>query len=831
MSEMDDIVKEFLVESYENLDQMDQDLIELEQDPGSKELLAGVFRTLHTIKGTCGFLAFSKLEGIAHVSENLLSKLRDGDFPMNDAIATVLLATVDATREVLGEIEATGVEGDKDYSELISTLKVLLDDGGATVAQTEAINTDSAPEQTGTKTFRSPPKGPLRVAKMPTTSEQPATSAPEDDDYYVSPELDAELEPPVEIPSQSSPGIDRVELPKIVMPPAKPAGDVATLNVPKPAVQGTPEVLSKKLPVKAPQENKPELRESRSSVSEGSVRVDVGILDSLMNLVGELVLARNQVLQFNTQQEDKSFMAATQRLNLITSELQEEVMKTRMQPIGSIWTKYPRVVRDLAKICGKQMKLEMQGVETELDKTLLEAIKDPLTHLVRNAVDHGIEQPTQREESGKDPVGTLTLRAYHEGGMVNVEIADDGGGIDADVLRRKGVQRSLITAAQAESMSDRDAIALLFLPGFSTAEKVTSVSGRGVGMDVVKTNIEAINGTIDVQTTVGVGSTFKIKIPLTLAIIPALVVACDGGRYAIPQVSLLELVRLAADSRTRIEMLHGAPVYRLRGELLPLVYLSDEFQGRRFLPENHNEDVLNIVVLQADDRQFGLVVDKVTDSQEIVVKPLSRQLSAVSHYAGATIMGDGKVALILDVLSIAQSANVVAENHDRNVADHASAAAHEEATQRVFLLCAAGDGNRIAVPLSMVARLEEVSPSAVEMSGTQEVVQYRGEIMPLLRLSNELGLGASASVEAGDDDTLHVIVYSVAGRSMGIVVEQILDIVEESVHAERESTRHGIKSSIVIDERVTDLLDLEGLVRQADPTFTILQEQVLEAAA
>ena len=391
-----------------------------------------------------------------------------------------------------------------------------------------------------------------------------------------------------------------------------------------------------------------------------TIRVGVNLLDRLMNLVGELVLARNQLLQFSSMRQDPGFQAVSQRMNLIATELQEEVMKTRMQPIGNVWDKFPRKVRDLALSCHKEVRLEMEGQDTELDCTIIEAIKDPMTHLVRNCIDHGIEPPEVRKQSGKSSTGILKLRAFHEGGQVNIDVTDDGAGLNAERIRQKALERGLITAQSASRLCDRDIFNLIFLPGFPTAEKITNVSGRGVGMDVVKTNVEKIGGTVDVQSTASQGTTAHMKIPLTLAIIPALIVTTAGDRYAVPQVNLLELVRLEGEqARTAIEQVGGAPVYRLRGKLLPLTYLRHKLRAEVNKTSATESQNVNIVVLRADDREFGLVVDEINDTQEIVVKPLGKQLKSINAYAGATIMGDGKVALILDVLGLAQRAKLV----------------------------------------------------------------------------------------------------------------------------------------------------------------------------
>jgi len=550
------------------------------------------------------------------------------------------------------------------------------------------------------------------------------------------------------------------------------------------------------------------------AVSESAIRIDVAQLDKLMNLVGELVLARNQVLQNVAQPDPTALLAASQRLNLITTELQGSVMKTRMQPIGNVWAKFPRVVRDLAQELGKKIALVMEGQETELDRTIIEAIKDPLTHIVRNAIDHGLELPDVRLAAGKPAEGRLVLRAFHEGGQVNIEFIDDGQGINLERVKAKAVQRSLLTADQAARLSEREVLNLIFLPGFSTAETVTNLSGRGVGMDVVKTNIEKIGGSVDIQSRAGLGVTLRIRIPLTLAIIPALIVTSGGQRFAIPQVNLLELVRLEGDARQKIETLYNAPVYRLRGKLLPLVNLNHHLR----LTSPGSDEAISIVVLQADGRQFGLVVDAINDAEEIVVKPLGKQLKSLACFAGATIMGDGRVALILDVLGVAQRASVVTEARDRASADETQAQDKRDERQ-TLLLFEAGRGRQLALPLSLVARLEELPATAVEFSGDQEVVQYRGQIMPLLRVARFLGGIACADTELPAPELLQVVVHSAHGRSVGLVVSTISDIVNERLTVQRSSAGKGILASAVIQQRVTDLLDLESLIRAGDPAF------------
>jgi two-component system chemotaxis sensor kinase CheA len=747
MSDTDDLVKEFLAESTENLDRLDQDFVAMEKDPSAKDRIGSIFRTIHTIKGTCGFLGFGKLESVTHVGENLLSRLRDGAMTIDTEITSALLAMVDAVRDMLRSIQASGQDGDADYSALIQRLTSIIDHGRAPAATTPS------------------------AAETPTVEE---------------------------------------------------ADNEGEHGAPSPASLEHDEKIAATLAMVAPDKaREPEAH----GTGLGGIRVDVSLLDKLMNLVGELVLARNQILQFSATQEDVALIGPTQRLNLITTELQEGVMKTRMQPIGNVWGKFPRIVRDVAQSCGKSVRVEMEGRETELDKTIIESIKDPLTHIIRNSVDHGIETPEKRIAAGKPAEGRLFLRAFHEGGQVNIEIVDDGAGINVERVKAKAIEKGLITPDQASRMSKREAINLIFLPGFSTAEKITNVSGRGVGMDVVKTNIEKIGGIVDVQTKLGEGTTLRIKIPLTLAIIPALIVSTGGDRFAIPQVSLLELVRLESEQATKaIEMIHGAPVYRLRGHLLPLVYLDKELRTNSAAAAG---GAINIVVLQADERHFGLVVDEINDTEEIVVKPLSKHLKGLSTFAGATIMGDGRVALILDVMGVAQKAAIVSGSRDRGVHDTSGSGKGDQQQKQTLLLFRAAGDRRMAIPLSTVARLEEFNRSVIETAGGRDVVQYRGQIMPLISLSEII---SGRAVPAASADAIQVVVYSNHDRSYGLVVDRILDIVEEIVVVQRLRARRGVLGSAVIQEKVTELLDLDGVIRLVESESDVPSETTPLAA-
>ena len=740
-----EILREFLLETHENLALLDSDLVKLESNPEEKATLAQVFRTLHSVKGTAGFMGLVKLQAVAHSAESLLGRLRAGEMRFNRPIATALLRVVDAIREILANIESSNEEGSGDYTAISAEVDRLRQTGGI---EESAQSFPARTTSTESEVEEPPPASPR---PEPTLSELPASGA--------------------------TVTMSRAALPVVEATDARP-----------------------------------------SAVADAAIRVDVGLLDKLMTLVGELVLARNQILQQTDSQEDRGLLGAVQRLNLLTTELQASVMKTRMQPIGNVLSKFPRIVRDLSVACGKKVRFEMDGQDTELDKTLIEAIRDPLTHMIRNAVDHGIEPPDVRRSLGKSEEGRLKMIAFHEGGKVIIEITDDGAGIDAAKVRDKALANKLLSPDVAARMSRKELLRLVFLPGFSTAERVTQFSGRGVGMDVVRTNIEKIGGTVDIESTVGQGTTIRTKIPLTLAIIPALIITSGGERYAIPQVSLLELVHLDSEQAKRgVERLHGAPVYRLRGALLPLVFLHEQLQLEA---AGRESDGLNIVVLQADERPFGLVVDAIRDTEEIVVKPLQQQLKGISAFAGAAIMGDGRVALVLDVVGLAQRAGVIAGTISRALSEEEGEAAQQAGPQaQPLLLFSPTAGGQMAIPLAMVARLEEFPRSQFESLGSRQVVQYRGEILPLLDVSQELdqlaGHGARANHDAGGtSETIPVVVYAENDEHFGLIVGKILDIVNDPVTSRSCANRPGALFTSIVQGRVTEFIDVAALVRE-----------------
>ncbi|MEZ4331011.1 MAG: chemotaxis protein CheW [Myxococcota bacterium] len=854
--EQNELIQEFLVECYEGLDKLDQDLLTLEEDPGNVEILSGIFRTFHTIKGTAGFLAYHKLESVAHAAENLLSKLRDGELSMNTGRADALLKTVDTLRAILGSIESHRLEGDEDCTELLDNLKRLQQadqDGFLSSGTTAAPTAEARPIA---------PAGQAPEAAMVDGSVEAVETAggfgPIGDEPVAIGPLDAPAPCPADAPLADSAEAEAAptlaQAPEAIaaaaaarrssLPPSVAAARAQTAAVPPPdatpAAQTAPPTQTAPAPIPAASAAEATgganaatpaaARANKPNAVDTSIRVDVHLLDSIMNLVGELVLTRNQIMQHTASDPTSALSTTSQRLNLITSDLQEGVMKTRMQPIRNVWNKFPRVVRDLTASCGKRATLVMEGEDTELDRTILEAIKDPLTHMVRNSVDHGLESVEDRVAAGKPAEGTLKLRAYHEGGQVNLELTDDGRGIDIDRVKEKAIERGLLTREKAARLGEREALQLIFLPGFSTAEKVTNVSGRGVGMDVVRTNIEKIGGQVDIQSVRGAGTTLRIKIPLTLAIIPALLVSVDGCRFAIPQVNLIELVRIegsrAADA---IEDVHGAPVYRLRGNLLPLVDLRSELElPQRLDAEGVEERSINIVVLQAEDRQYGLVVDAVNDTEEIVVKPLSQQIRDIPVYAGATILGDGRVALILDAIGIAKRGRVLGEHAaTRAVAESESTVARRSDVETLLLLDL--DDKRAAIPLSSVSRLEEIRVDRIEASGDFLVTQYRDRIMPLIWL--DATRGHPRLDEDDPEARLQVVVHVAGEQCVGLVVDRIHDIVDAQVLVERQTKRRDTLGSAVVQGRVTDLLDVSGIVGRALPGLAEIPRRGTEVHA
>jgi two-component system chemotaxis sensor kinase CheA len=701
---MDDLLADFLTETNEGLAALDQALLRLERSPDDRPTLSEVFRLVHTIKGTCGFLGLPRLEKLAHAAENVLGRYRDGLLAVTPGGVTLILTSLDRIKAIVTALETAGAEPVGSDAELIAALD------------------------------------------------------------------------------------------------AATAGEAAPAPGPVPAEA-----------IEAPAEG------GGSRAVPQTIRVSVEVLEDLMMLVSELVLTRNQLNQLARARGEGAFSVPLQRLSHITTDLQEGVMKTRMQPIGNAWGKLPRLVRDLALELGKRIELEMRGAETELDRQVLELIRDPLTHMVRNSADHGVEPPEERRRFGKRETGVITLNAHHEGGQIIIEIGDDGRGVNLDRVRAKALSQGLATEAELAGMGERELMRFIFRPGFSTASAVTAVSGRGVGMDVVKTNIERIGGAIDIYSTEGKGTRFVIRIPLTLAIVSALIVEAGGERFAVPQIGVVELVRVGG-SGAKVERIKGTPVLRLRDRLLPLVALAELLQlesaaAGTAMPAGPEEQGF-VIVTQVGGMEFGMIVDRVFDIEEIVVKPVAPILRHVTIFSGNTILGDGSVIMILDPNGIARATGVSTDGPDGG----ADAAAHGASTaglgvhstdRTALLLFRAGDSTPKAVPLGLVSRLDEIPPERIEMSAGRPVVQYRGALMPLVSMAGDTG------GEAGRGGPQMVLIFTETGHSLGLMVDAILDVVEERLEIQETRSRPGFLGAAVLAGRVTEVIDCAWWLRQA----------------
>jgi two-component system chemotaxis sensor kinase CheA len=741
---MDELTREFLIESQEGLDRMERCMTDLEERPQDAELIGDIFRSVHTIKGTTGFLGFKRLEKLAHAGENLLGLLRENKLTANREIITGLLQLLDGLRSILKTIEAEDAEGTGDDEVLIGRLEELQ-------LPAQAAAKHPAHAKAGATAHAG-----ARAAAPPTEIKptQPAAPAPE---------------PP--------------ELPAALVPSAEPEPAAA-----KAPAEAEGEAVRQRTPI-------------AGSAAESTLRVDVTLLNRMMNLVGELVLTRNQVLQATSA--DPNMTMLSRRLDMVTADLRESVMKARMQPVSNIFSKMPRIVRDLSQSLGRRVRLQVEGQDTELDKSLLEAIKDPLTHAVRNSLDHGIESPEVRQAAGKNPEGTLKLRAAQEGSHVIIEVSDDGAGIAVEKVRQKAIERGLITAERAAHLAERELLQLIFLPGFSTAAAVTNVSGRGVGMDVVRTNVEKIGGKVEIDSRSGKGTTLRLRIPLTLAIIPALIVRSINQSFALPQGALSELVHIPPEEAAgAIEWIENAPLYRLRGQLLPLVFLD-----RLLMPNTEHKMTTErdnfIAVLDPDGRRFGLVVDGLADPEEIVVKPLSAVLKGIGLFSGATVLGNADLALILDPGSIAMKAGV--SMREEEVALGAESELEADAIKSLEYLLVEAAGRQAAVPLTEVLRIEQIPLSRIEYIGYRPVLNFEGQLLPV-----EDSGGVLAAVEGNPNAQIIVVVCREGNRHVGIAVSHVLDVAAGGDLFEAGTTQRtgGVT---LLKNRVTGVVDLGGV--------------------
>ncbi len=722
---MEDLLREFLTETNESLDVVDTELVRFEQEPNNAEILGRIFRLVHTIKGTCGFIGLPRLEALAHAAETVMGKFRDGA-PVTSEAVSLVLVTIDRLKSLLAELEATSAEPSGSDGDLIVQLEQMALDGGATPAATEEMTIGSL-------------------------------------------------------------------APQVLERPLRP-GEVSLDDLER-AFRDTP----------GPGEKKGENRESDRRTGERrhpdtgpsgnqTLRVSVDTVEQLMTMVSELVLTRNQLLEIVRRHSESEFKGPLQRLSNVTAELQEGVMKTRMQPIGNAWAKLPRIVRDLGNELGKDIELEMHGAETELDRQVLDIIRDPLTHMVRNSADHGLETPEERLKAGKPAQGTIRLSAYQASGQIVIEISDDGRGLNTSKIRNRAIDAGLIS--EGDHPTEAQLHKLIFAPGFSTAEKITSVSGRGVGMDVVKTNIDQIGGTIDLKSSQGRGSTFSIKIPLTLAIVPALIVQSGGERYAIPQVAVVELVHRGSNANL-VEEINGALVLRLRDKLLPLLSLSQLLK----LPKHEAaESESFVVVMQVGNSLFGIVVDDVLHTEEIVVKPVAASLREIKVLGGNTILGDGSVILILDPNGIADAIGATREERAIDDFSRKETAVEDAAKSVSMLMFRSGSPVLKAVPLSLVTRLEEIDADKIEFSSGRPMVQYRGGLMPLVPADE------NAKLRTGSSQPL--LVFTDGGRSVGLIVDEIVDIVEDRLEIKVASETPGVLGSAIIREQAAEVIDV-----------------------
>ncbi len=826
---MDDLLVEFLTETSESLATIDVELVKFEQEPNNQEILSNIFRLVHTIKGTCGFLGLPRLEKVAHAGENVLGRFRDGALEVTPEAVTLILECIDTIKDLLSILEETEAEPEGDDADLIARLNTLA--SGEIPARGEAPAAEApaaeAPASSGGPQV-SADGFPVASELLDEVAAAQAQGVEAASEAQINAEMAAEsAAAPSGGPQVSADGFPVASelLDEVAAAQAQgvKAASEAQMNADMeaerssegaateggvPAAKASPPAAQASPPAKKAESKPAAKRETKeSSVASQTIRVNVELLENLMTLVSELVLTRNQLLQLVRGRDDSEFVVPLQRLSHITSDLQEGVMKTRMQPIGNAWAKLPRIVRDLAVESGKKIDLQMIGAETELDRQVLELIKDPLTHMVRNSADHGLEDPQGRAGAGKPETGVVTLRAFHEGGHIIIEIEDDGRGLNMDRIRQKILDNGLASDTELEGMTDRQIQQFIFRAGFSTAEKVTNVSGRGVGMDVVRTNIEKIGGTIELKSEEGRGSTFTIKIPLTLAIVSALIIECAEERFAIPQISVVELVRASSNSEHAIEMINEAPVLRLRNRLLPLVSLYDllNLDGEK---KSHLDEELFIVVTQVGTYSFGIIVDRVFDTEEIVVKPVAPILRDIAVYSGNTILGDGSVIMILDPNGIATSTGelTVGGSEDEMAGAEARAAATRDDLTSL-LIFRAGSGDPKAVPLGLVARLEEIDLVSVEHSGNQPLVQYRGQLMPLVPID--------PMHEWKTEGRQPVLVFTDNDRSMGLVVDEITDIVEDHLKIELAADQPGRLGSAIIHSKATELIDTGYYLTQA----------------
>lgn len=742
----EDILKDFLSEAKDGIAKMEEEFIELERDRSNTEILKSLFRTMHSLKGASGFFGFKSLEAIAHFSEDILSKLRDGLIEPKEEIIDILLRALDEIKYIVAYLEEHKTEPVEDR---ILEFLVELSNFSEKIKREEGFT-----------------------------------------------KKEGEREEKVEIKEEGEIISDKVE---------------EKLEKEKTKVEEMALTPKEEIKEEVQKEDKGVPLASQVQLTETHIKVDVKLLDTLMNLAGELVLARNRVVQLANRINEPELLRSVQTLSMVTTELQETIMKTRMQPIAVVFNKFPRIVRDLARNLNKKVNLHIEGAETELDRSIIEAIKDPLTHLVRNSLDHGIEDAETRVAANKPPEGNLFLRAYHEGGQVIIEIEDDGRGIDLEKIKKKAIEKGFVSEEEAKRLTEKEILSFIFKSGFSTAERVTQVSGRGVGMDVVKTNIEKLGGSIEINTFLGKGTTVRVKIPLTLAIIPALIVTCHGERYAIPQVSLRELVSINIEKD--ILKIGDTEFYRLRGEIIPVLRLSKILNYR-----DGSSQEKNLVILTTGDKFIGLLVDSIYDSEEIVVKPLGKWFKGIPLYSGATIMGDGKLALILDVVGLSQLVGLKTEEIERALEEKAVKSALEE-TQFILIFNIGED--YLALPLALISRLDKIKASDIQIVGGKEVILYKNQVIPIIRLENYLPLQGMPVQEE-----YNLLFFTERDKTCAILCSKIEDTIETTLEVKADLyVQPGILGYRVINNKTVLFLDIYKVIEMYDPEWFIVKRE------
>jgi len=806
MDDMDEeVLQLFVEESREHLGGIEDDLLAMESMDGlDEDLVNRVFRTLHTIKGGAGFFDLINLQNLAHSMENLLDLIRKNELETTKFIVSSLLAGADTVASMVDNLDASN---DYDISDHLSVFDGILK-GEAAPEEAAPVASDEVSDSETDDQALAP--------EAPTDSEP----VPEEDDSPVAEQEPAAPEPQVET---STP----------VEPPAAKA-------IPKPAASD-----AKAAPAKA----------ATTTTGDQSIRVHLSLLDRLMELAGELVLTRNALIQSVETGDPALLQPAAKKVDAITSQLQRAIMSTRMQTIDIVFSKFRRIVRDLSGQLGKQINLEILGEDVELDKTIIEALGDPLTHLVRNSIDHGLETPAQRKAAGKPPFGQLRLHAFHEAGQVVIEVSDNGAGIDPQRIASKAIEKGMVTEEEIARMSEKDIVRLIFQPGFSTAEEVTDISGRGVGMDVVRQNLAKVGGVADIESVLGKGTTIRVKLPLTLAIIPSVLVGISTENFAIPQVNVVEMVGIAPDEiKSRIQHVGGVAMLRLRGELVPLIELSDFFgitqtyrdvdsggvseeRRDRLADRRENEELdettnnlrggaerrenaessVNIVIVAAGAFKYGIRVDELHESAEIVVKPLGMHFRGSNEFSGATILGDGTVALILDVDGVRMLSGASESQQTESDMRTRDTEETRDVDSCSILIIQHAEDEVYAVPLQLVARIERFSTSDLQDVGDRKAISYRGGILPLISLE---GIVSSQALDVSGSE-FYVIVYTVGNEEIGLMASDIRDIVDyKDTIDNRTHKRAGIAGSMIVNSEILQFLDLYGILELDDPEWT-----------